>query len=183
MTASPGEEPFTDDAWWFEPRWPGVRSLAVCTDETHLFTTAENEVTESFPGLGRLHDRVVALDAMLDGVIVAFAGGFPVPHGVGTSEPDEGEAPIAYLVFDLLYLDGKDLTDLPIEERRAMLEELLIPNDMIQLSPVTDGAGEALLAAVGEQGLGGIVAKRLGSRYRSGVSADWLEIERGAPRG
>jgi bifunctional non-homologous end joining protein LigD len=86
--------------------------------------------------------------------------------------------PVAFVVFDLLYLDGKDLTGLPLQERHRILEETIVPTDRIQLSPITESAGKALFAAAAEQGLEGIMAKRLSSRYLPGArSRDWLKIK------
>jgi bifunctional non-homologous end joining protein LigD len=174
MLATPSEMPSDEEGWGHEPKWPGMRVLAQCTDETHLFDAEGKEISEIFPDFAKLHDRVVALDAMVDGVVVAFADGRPTPDRLDPTQV--GTTPIAYLLFDLTYLDGKDLTQRPLRERRSLLEELIVPNDKVQISPLTEGNGTALLAAVADQGLDGVVAKRLDSRYKSGTADDWLEI-------
>jgi bifunctional non-homologous end joining protein LigD len=175
MLPTAADQPGDEEGWGYEPRWPGMRVLARCTDETHLFNSAGEEITNTFPDLARLHDRVAALDAMVDGVVVAFADGRPAPDRLDRSPP--GTTPVAYLLFDLLYVDGKDITERPLRERRELLEELIVPNDKVQLSPLTEANGTALLAAVAEQGLAGIVAKRLDSRYEPGaLTESWLEI-------
>ena len=85
---------------------------------------------------------------------------------------------MVYIVFDLLYLDGKDLTGRPLEERRRLLEEIIVRSDQIQVSPLTEGAGIALFGAAKEQGLEGIMAKRLSSPYVPGDrSKDWLKVK------
>lgn len=178
MLPTPSDQPGAEEGWGYEPKWPGVRVLARCTDETHLFNSTGDEITDSFPDLAKLHDRVVALDAMIDGVVVAFDDGRPSPHRL--DENPAGTTPIAYLLFDLLYLDGREITDRPLRERRQLLEELIVPSDKVQLSPLTEGNGAALLAAVADQGFDGVVAKRLDSRYQPGVTTeDWLEISAG----
>ena len=165
------------EGWGYEPRWPGARVLARCTDETHLFDSAGDEITDTFPDLARLHDRVVALNAMVDGVVVAFDDGRPSPERLEKAGDSGAPVPIAYLLFDLIYLDGKDLSDHPLRKRRELLEELIVPSDKVQISPLTEGNGTALLAAVAEQGLDGAVAKRLDSRYQTGASTeDWIAI-------
>jgi bifunctional non-homologous end joining protein LigD len=151
--------------------------LARCTDETHLFNSAQEEITDTFPDLARLHDRVVALDAMVDGVVVAFNDGRPSKESLDEAldRDSDGPTPIAYLLFDLLYLDGTNITDRPLRERRELLEELIVPSDKVQLSPLTEGNGTALLSAVAEQGLDGVVAKRLDSVYQPGATTEgWL---------
>jgi bifunctional non-homologous end joining protein LigD len=86
--------------------------------------------------------------------------------------------PVVFMAFDLLYLDGKDLTDEPLRQRREALEEILVPDDHVQLSPLVEGAGEALYRAAEERGLEGIVAKRLDSRYETGArSRAWLKVK------
>ncbi len=174
MFAAPADHPRDEGGWGFEPKWPGMRVLARCTDETHLFVSEREEITETFPTLAKLHDRVVALDAMVDGVIVAFADGRPSPDRLDPNTA--GTIPIAYLLFDLLYLDGKDITSRPLRERRQLLEELIVPSDKVQLSPLTKGNGTALLVAVADLGIDGVVAKRLDSQYRPGTTEDWQDV-------
>jgi bifunctional non-homologous end joining protein LigD len=180
MLSASAAEPFDDGAWGFEPRWPGLRVVARCAGGTRLFTAEQREVTEKFPEMSRLHDHVVALDAMVDGVIVAFDDGRPSRSRLDERLDGENRAPVAYLAFDLLYADGTDLTGRPLRERRALLEELLVTTETFQISPVTATSGTALMEAVSTQGLGGIVAKRYESIYAPGTrSEDWLEISRG----
>lgn len=179
MQATPSDQPDDEEGWGYEPKWPGLRVLARCTDETHLFDSAGEEITDTFPDLGRLHDRVVALDAMVDGVVLAFDDGRPSPERLEEvlDRDSGGPTPIAYLLFDLLYLDGKDITDRPLRERRELLEELTVPSDKVQLSPLTEGNATALVSAVAEQGFEGVVAKRLDSRYQPGATTeDWLAL-------
>lgn len=177
MQVTPSDQPGDEEGWGYEPEWPGMRVLARCTDETHLFNSAGEEITDTFPDLARLHDRVVALDAMVDGVVVAFDDGRPSKERLDEALDSDESSPIAYLLFDLLYLDGTDITDRLLGERRELLEELIVPSDKVQLSPLTEGNGTALLTAVAEQGLDGVVAKRLDSGYHPGATTEeWLLI-------
>lgn len=182
MLATPIDEPFDDPDWVFEPRWVGVRTLAVCGEETRLVSSPDQEhITAAYPELHRLHDRVVALEAILDGEIVAFEDGVPSSQAPrerqGRSEQTAGETPVAYVVFDVIFVDGKDLTDETWKRRREVLEELVVTSERLQLSPVTPGDGIVLFAAALEQGLHGIVAKRSSSTYQPGArSNDWLEV-------
>jgi bifunctional non-homologous end joining protein LigD len=184
MKGTPSDQPGDEEGWGYEPKWPGMRLLARCTDETHLFNSAGEEISDTFPELARLHDRMVALDAMVDGVVVAFDDGRPskVRLDDALERDSGGPTPIAYLLFDLLYLDGTDITDRPLRERRELLEELIVTSDRVQLSPLTEGNGSALLSAVAEQGLDGVVAKRLDSRYEPGTTKDWLLVPATADR-
>lgn len=187
MLATLTDGPFDDPAWGFEPKWDGVRALAVCDTSTRLFSRNGKDVTSGYPELAGLHDRLVALDAVVDGEIVAFQDGRPsfqsLQQRMHVREPRRVEAlakriPVVFMAFDLLYLDGKDLTDEPLRQRREALEEILVPDDHVQLSPLVEGAGEALYRAAEERGLEGIVAKRLDSRYETGArSRAWLKVK------
>lgn len=187
MLATLAPDPFDDPAWGFEPKWDGIRAIAICDDETRLVSRNRHDITAGYPELGALHDRLVALDAMLDGEIVAFDAGVPSfqrlqqrMHVRDDRQVQQlaRQIPVVYMAFDLLYLDGRDLTDRPLEERRRILEEVIVPSDQIQTSPVTEGEGEALFRAAAEHGLEGIVAKRLSSRYRPGSrSREWRKVK------
>jgi bifunctional non-homologous end joining protein LigD len=88
------------------------------------------------------------------------------------------KVPVAFIVFDLLYLDRSDLTSLPLDQRRGLLEESMVPSETIQISPLIEEEGTALFRAAQEQGMEGIMAKRLSSRYQpGGRSKDWLKVK------
>ncbi|MDQ1706527.1 MAG: bifunctional non-ous end joining protein LigD, partial [Frankiaceae bacterium] len=86
--------------------------------------------------------------------------------------------PITYLVFDVLHLDGRSLLGRPYAERRDMLESLGLSGASWQTPPHFVGGGQAVLAASKEQGLEGVIAKRLDSRYYAGRRSDcWLKLK------
>lgn len=187
MLATLTSDAFDAPDWYFEPKWDGIRAIAICGDDTRLISRNNNDITEAYPELEDLHRQVVALDAMLDGEIVAFADGVPsfqqLQQRMHLRDPRKVEQaakriPVVYVCFDLLFLDGKDLTGQPLAERRALLDELIVTTDRVLLSPITDGSGVALFAAAAAQGLEGIMAKRKTSHYRPGArSKDWLKIK------
>jgi len=187
MLATLTAEAFDDPEWVFEPKWDGIRAIAVCGEDTRLISRRNHDITVAYPELHRLGDQVVALDAMLDGEIVALDAGVPSFQLLQQRmhlrderriEQIARRIPVTFIVFDLLYLDGEDLTGQPLEQRRRVLEEAIVPSERIQLSPVTEGDGVALFRAAAEQGLEGIMAKRLSSRYRPGArSRDWLKVK------
>jgi bifunctional non-homologous end joining protein LigD len=187
MLATLTAEAFDDPEWVFEPKWDGIRAIAVCGEDTRLISRRNHDITVAYPELHRLGDQVVALDAMLDGEIVALDEGVPSFQRLQQRmhlrderriEQIARRIPVTFIVFDLLYLDGEDLTGQPLEQRRRVLEEAIVPSERIQLSPVTEGDGVALFEAAAEQGLEGIMAKRLSSRYRPGArSRDWLKVK------
>jgi bifunctional non-homologous end joining protein LigD len=185
MEAGGGEGPFDDSDWLFEPRWPGLRALAFCDGETRLLRGNGSDVSERFPELSLVDRHLIAREAVVDGVIVAFEDGLPSSAALEkrlTTADSKAVAdlarrsPVVYMAFDLLYLDGGTLVDEPLEGRRRLLEEAIVPAPWLQLSPATEGTGTVLSQAVTARGLDGIVAKRKGSPYRSGASEAWLEV-------
>jgi bifunctional non-homologous end joining protein LigD len=188
MLATATKEPFDDDKWIFEPKWDGVRALATCAvEETMLVSRNRNDITKAYPDLARLHDRVVAVDAILDGEIVAMHKGRPSferlqsrinlqnPHDI---ERATKQIPVTFIVYDVLYMDGRSLLKSPLEERKDILDAAIVPADWLQVSPVVRGDGTTLFEAAHAQQLEGIVAKKLGGTYRPGRRAkDWLKIK------
>lgn len=187
MLATLTAEPFDDPEWGFEPKWDGIRALAVCNEETRLISRNDHDITVAYPELHRLHEQVVALEAILDGEIVAFDEGVPSFQRLQQRMHLRDERrvqemsrriPVAYIVFDLLYIDGENLTEQPLQERRRILVDALVPSESIQISPITEDAGTALFQAAAKQGLEGIMAKRLSSLYVPGArSRDWLKVK------
>ncbi|MGH2757990.1 MAG: non-homologous end-joining DNA ligase [Actinomycetota bacterium] len=187
MMATLIAEPFDDDAWAFEPKWDGVRAISTCDETTTIISRNQRDITVAYPELHRTHEQLVALDAMVDGEIVAFDEGVPsfekLQSRIHVRGPAEIERlrktiPVAYVLFDLLYLDGKDLTAEPYDERRRLLEETLVATPTIQLSPMTTGEGRALFEAARAQRLEGIVAKRRSSTYEVDKrSKQWLKVK------
>ena len=188
MMATLVQEAFDNDAWIFEPKWDGVRALTTCTrDETVLVSRKGNDMTQTYPELAGLHDRLVALDAVVDGEIVAMQEGRPsfelLQSRINLQNPRDvskamQQIPVIFIAFDLLYLDGRSLVTVPIETRKELLSEIVVPSGIVQVSPHIPGEGEALFQAACDQELEGIVAKKLGSPYRAGRrTRDWLKIK------
>ncbi len=187
MLARVSDGPFDDPGWVYEPKWDGVRALAVCDEATRLVSRRGNDITTGYPELSGLHDRLVALDAIVDGEIVAFEDGKPSFQKLQQRMHVRNEhqlsalvrkSPVTFMVFDLIYLDGASLIGEPLERRRQLLEDIVVPDDRIQASPTIFGEGTVLYQAAVDQGLEGIVAKRLDSPYEPGKrSPAWLKIK------
>ncbi len=89
-----------------------------------------------------------------------------------------GRVPVQFLAFDLLWLDGEPLLELPLADRRARLAEVLVPRDDVRVSQAVEGRGMAFFHQIKELGLEGVVAKRLTSQYRPGTrSPDWRKVK------
>ena len=184
MLATPTVTVPVGDQWAHEVKWDGMRLLAdVTADGVRLFSRTERDVTAAFPELLGLADEFA--DMLLDGEVVCLRDG--VPSFAALAErihvTDAGRAarlgeanPVTLMTFDLLRLYGVDLTARPWLDRRHTLERLELDSPRWQTPPTfTDGA--VLHAATKEQGLEGVVSKRVDSLYLPGRrSASWLKI-------
>jgi len=186
MLATRGSTVPTGERWTHEVKWDGMRVLARVRDgRLRLTSRNENDVTVSFPELAGLGEACGSRDLLLDGEIVAFLDGIPRFGGLAdrmhVKDKRRAEAaaehnPVTLLVFDLLSIDGLDVTTLPLRDRRAALEQLGIEGLRWRVPPAYDD-GKVLLEATAAQGLEGIVSKRLSSPYRPGQrSEDWRKF-------
>jgi len=185
LTTLPADEP----AWAFEVKWDGERAIGHSQPgRIHFLSRNGNDVTAAYPELRALNPALSSHSAILDGEIVVFGeDGRPNFQALQPRMHQRGEAavrrlaeaaPATYMIFDLLWLDGHDLTDLPYTERRARLDALALDGERWRVPEFWIGNGAALLAATREQGLEGVVAKRLDSRYTPGRRAGgWLKIK------
>lgn len=175
---------------WVEVKWDGIRALGTWADgRMRLHARRGTDITGRYPELTADGAPFLpAADAVVDGEIVAFdRQGRPsfalLQNRMHLTRPREIErevvrTPIVYLIFDLLRLDGHDLTGLPLRDRRALLDELVHDLDApVQVPPVFDDL-DAALAASAQFGLEGVMVKDASSRYRPGVrSPAWLKLK------
>jgi bifunctional non-homologous end joining protein LigD len=174
----------TGAEWMHEVKWDGMRVLVEVRDgRLRLWSRNEKDVTVTFPELhGLAH---LGRDVLLDGEVVAFLDGLPtfgaLADRMHVGNPRRAAAlaevnPVTLLLFDLLRLDGTDVTGRPLQERRVMLEELGLVDVHWQV-PATYDDGLMLQDATKEQGLEGIVSKKRDSLYFPGRrSADWRKL-------
>ena len=175
---SAGAVPDGDD-WAFEIKWDGYRTIVhIADDVVRLQSTSGHDVTERWPEFADLAASVNANSAILDGELIVFDDdGRPrfdlvQRSGIGSDR----EAVIQF--FDVLQVDGTDTIDLAYLDRRRLLDHLVEPGDNWTVPPYRIGDGSALVAATAEQGLEGVIAKRIDSRYRPGTrSKDWHKIK------
>lgn len=189
MLASQGDGAFSDPAWIFEPKFDGIRAIAhLDHGNVELRSRRKRSLTSQYPALVAAVQAQPANSAIFDGEIVAFdETGRPSferlqqrMNLVNAHEVREADAriPVAYLVFDLLYLDGYDLARVPLRDRKELLARVLLPaGHLVPVEFVIGDGVEAYRAAVG-LGFEGLVAKRLDSTYQKGRrSPAWKKIK------
>lgn len=168
------------DRWQYEVKWDGYGGIAVLNGRSaHLWSRNEKDLGKR---LGRIVEAVAELpvkNAVLDGEIVVLdEAGKPSFQDLQYFNPKLAPR-LYYYVFDLLLLNGKDLTKLPLEERRAQLAELLTdPPPALRLSSTLEAEPKDLIAIVRAEGLEGIVAKDRTSFYEPGKrSGKWQKFK------
>jgi bifunctional non-homologous end joining protein LigD len=189
MLAKLSELPARDDGWAVEVKWDGVRAIAYCRPgQLELQTRNLHEVTAQYPEVRRLSRQLGAREAVLDGELIAFdQDGRPSFERLQQRIHQTSESvvrrrmkthPVVYVIFDLLYLDGRNLIGEPYSRRRELLEGLELAGDSWQTPRYSVSRAKELLAASAEHGLEGIVMKQLDSRYSPGKrTGAWLKVK------
>ncbi|MCY4582057.1 MAG: non-homologous end-joining DNA ligase [Chloroflexi bacterium] len=181
---------FSSPGWLFEPKLDGFRALAFLQDgNVRLISRTGKDMTRNFRPIADDLSVLPHREMVLDGEIVALgddglpdfvllqnnAGMYKVP---GAESASAKAATIAYYPFDILYLDGRDLRQAPLHQRKHALRLAVPPSERIRSMEYVEGEGEAFFRVAEQLGLEGIVAKRRDSRYDAGQrSRDWLKIK------
>jgi bifunctional non-homologous end joining protein LigD len=171
--------------WVYEVKWDGVRALCFLdAGKIRLVSRNGNDITRQYPELSVLPHRIRAHQTILDGEIVVLdPRGRPsfelLQRRINVAEASAiarlaRSHPVVFFVFDLLYVDGRDLRTEPLIERKRLLEEILAPDDILRYSEHF-ASGPELLAAVEQQGMEGVIGKRASSAYESRRSSDWVK--------
>lgn len=183
MPATKVGAPFSRPGWLFEPKWDGYRAVCFFRNGQVRFTSRnQRDLTKRFPELQMIATSIKASSAIIDGEIVAIDG-----NGAQCFEQLQNhkrDCAIIYFTFDLMFLDGESLIQVPLIERKAHLKRIL-PKTMTGRLRFTDHVidrGLDLFAALEFQQLEGMVAKRADSSYLPGRSRDWLKIKTRAGR-
>jgi bifunctional non-homologous end joining protein LigD len=189
MMAKLAKLPRDDQHWAYEIKWDGVRAIAYCQGGRVRLTSRNlRDVTSQYLELRALGRELGSREAVLDGEIVAFDEEERPNFGLLQHRMHVGSEsavrrlmksiPVVYMIFDVIYLDGRSTMDLPYEERRGLLEGLELDGSHWRTPANHVGDGPAMVEASRDQELEGIVAKQLGSRYEPGRrSGAWLKVK------
>ncbi|HVX60486.1 MAG TPA: DNA ligase D, partial [Pirellulales bacterium] len=180
--ASLSDGPPEGDRWLHEIKFDGYRLLCrLSRGRARFITRGRQDWTDRFPGLSKAAAGLDVKSAVLDGEAVAL-----LPNGVSSFQTlqnafrGESAAPIVYYAFDLLYLDGRDLRTMPLEERKERLAALLKdvdPEGALRYSEHISGQGPEFFRQACERGLEGMISTRRDRPYQGGRGVDWIKTK------
>jgi bifunctional non-homologous end joining protein LigD len=186
MLATLVDAPFDDDRWVFELKWDGYRAIAVVTkDDVTLTSRNAKDLLHQFPEMSKLAAAFRSIPVVVDGELcVIDEQGRPDFQALQSRDksparglPRRKPSPVTFVVFDLLYADGRDLRERPLEERKRLLESIVVPDRGVLFSKHVVANGIQLFELAERRGLEGIVGKVRISPYRSIRSREWVKIK------
>ncbi|MGY2190278.1 putative DNA ligase-like protein [compost metagenome] len=170
-----------DGQWSYEVKFDGYRIMArIDHDEVKLFTRNGHDWTHKLPGQAKALASLGLESAWLDGeMVVADEEGVPDFQALQNAFEAGRSGNIVYYLFDLPYLNGVDLREVPVEERRAALATVLkaTKDPLLRFSDAFGEDPEALLNSACQMRMEGLIGKRLGSPYVSRRSSDWIKLK------
>ncbi len=174
-----GETPPQGEQWIHELKWDGYRILVTVADgNVRLWSRNALEWTGKIP---EIRDAIAALglkSAALDGELIAGTGTKADFNLLQSTLSGEGQGTLTLELFDLLHLDGVDISNAPLIERKRLLQELLKDAPAhLAFSPHIEGDGEATFRLAGERHYEGIISKRADRPYHAGRSEDWRKTK------
>jgi bifunctional non-homologous end joining protein LigD len=177
MLATLTDQPFDDLEWIFEIKWDGYRAIGAWDGrQTQLYSRNGLDFSEKYPPVYEAL-RKLKKPAVIDGEVVVLdqdgRSRFELLQNYGKSG-----GRLAYLVFDILWLDGHDVTKLPLAERKTLLKSLIPSSNIIRYSDHIQKQGLAFYKSAQTENLEGIMAKQIRSTYKPGIRTDqWLKIK------
>jgi bifunctional non-homologous end joining protein LigD len=173
MKAVLTQERFSDPEWIFERKLDGIRCIAI-RDGAQVKLLSRNDLSLNgrYPGVVADLEHDACRRFAVDGEVVAFEGAQTSFQALGRPG-----ASIFYYVFDILWLEGEDVRDRPLRERKILLKDALSFQDHVRLTPYRNEEGEAMFAEACAKGWEGVIAKRASSPYTDKRSKDWLKFK------
>jgi bifunctional non-homologous end joining protein LigD len=176
---------FSDPAWIFERKFDGERCLVFKSgNQARLMTRNQKEDTSTYPEIAGALTAQQADGFIVDGEIVAFAGGQTsfarLQQRLGVQHPGQDlcdQVPVYFYIFDVLWAGDRDVRPLPLRERKRILRGLLTFDEPLRYAEHRDTDGEAYYREACARGWEGLIAKRADAPYRAGRSRDWLKFK------
>lgn len=177
--AKVGDAPPEGDHWIHELKWDGYRILATIADgRVRLWSRNALEWTDKVPDIRSAIERLGLTSGALDGELIAGSGTKEDFNRLQSILSGERQGTLSLVLFDLLQVDGVDITDAPLRDRKALLQVMLEdPPAHLAFSSHIEGDGEAAFALAGQRHFEGIISKRADRPYRGGRSDDWRKTK------
>ncbi len=178
MLAKEVEQPFNDKEWLFEIKWDGYRAIAEKKKKRILLYSRNGlSFLETYPIIvEQLHH--IREDAVVDGEIVVLDKKGRSDFQLLQHYAEDKDHPLQYHIFDLLSLNGRDTTKLPLINRKELLQKLIPENEVIKYSDHIAEWGKPFFNAARQKGLEGIIGKKKNSKYYPGTrTSEWLKIK------
>ena len=167
------------DEWLYEIKWDGYRALLIKDGErVRLRSRKDKDLTHMYPTVAAAGLRLKAEQIVLDGEIVAMgADGRPSFQAL-QHRSSHAQHQIVFYTFDVLSLNGRELTADPLAKRRVQLRKIIAPDPVVRLSQDLPGSVPDIVGALRAAGIEGVIAKRRESPYQPGErSGDWLKFQ------
>ncbi len=181
-------EPFSSPDFSFEIKWDGYRCLSFLDGKTRLLSRNQKELTDFFPDLQNLHQKLKLPNCLIDGEIIALRNGKPSflelqkraqLKNINKIKQMSSTIPVVYVAFDLLYLNNNPIFKKPLIERKELLIKNCISEDELVISNYIHKDGVNYYNSIVEMGLEGVVAKKNDSPYIPGKRVKtWLKFKR-----
>ncbi|HBD00442.1 MAG TPA: DNA ligase [Lachnoclostridium sp.] len=178
--------PFDSPDYIYEIKWDGIRCVSYLDTKTDIRNKRNKLMAPIFPELQNLHEQV-KVKCILDHELLVLRNGMPefyeVQKRTTMTNPfkiklSSDRYPASIIAYDILYYKDKDITMLPLIERKKYLHDVVIENEMISVSRYVEDNGVMLFNLVKEKGLEGVVAKKKSSLYWQGKrSKDWIKFK------
>ncbi|HYF66921.1 MAG TPA: DNA ligase D [Ohtaekwangia sp.] len=178
MLATLVDKPFDKKEWLYEIKWDGFRVISYCNEGNISVRSRNNkDFSKKFYPLYQALQQW-GVNAVVDGeIVVVNEQGVPDFNAL-QGWRSEADGQLIYYVFDLLWLDGYDLMNVPLQERKALLKSILPAEGILRMSESFEASGEEVYAQAEKMHLEGIVAKKADSIYKPAIrSKDWLKIK------
>jgi bifunctional non-homologous end joining protein LigD len=174
MLATLVDQPFDEPGWTYEEKYDGVRLVAYKEGkQVSLITRNDIDRARDFPKIADAIGALPSTTLLLDGEVVVFdrrrVSRFQLLQ--------QGKAGAVYAAFDCLYVNGTDLRREPLSTRRARLEEVLVPSEVLTVSRRLASNGLEAFRIAKRKGFEGLVAKRLSSPYIQKRTREWLKVK------